>query len=835
MKRFGLALLCLLPCALLSAKGAEKLADALRALAEGLPGVAAPQLREILAGDPAPETRRAAQLALARASVAGGRPKEALALLDKAGLREPPGQFWRGRALAQLGRWPEALLAYQIAENDPALSDDARFGRGEALDALGREGEAAGVFEKLAIHPRLGAAARLRQAGIALAGGRLEETARLLTPANGAAPENRPEDAERACLVGRLRLAEGKPAAAAEVFSAAVSQLSGISERVLVDDYRGWAQACLAQGQTGAAEDVLESFVDKFPGLPALPAMIGWLESLYARQLPPDDLADLRRWSADPAAPARQALATLGLGRGERAAGRRDRAGELFAGFAAAFPEHPLRARALLELASLRLAEGHPAEAHTTLEKARGLASDADAGEIDALDARTYLALGDPSGAAGKFEAIATRPESGPAAEEAAFNAVLARTRANDSAGLGAAEAAFEARFPGSALAAEFPLEEALAEAARTSIDDPTGRQRAAARLRSFIRDQPLHRRTPEARIALAELAYVRSRPNLAAAWREISAPEIRRVQSDAGADRADYLAIWLADTPGPSHDEEKAIALAKNFLARREGSPLAAEARLKLSEIYFRREDYSDAETQLELLVQRAPDSPLVEQALYLAGLSASRSMNPTGLDKAVALFEAAASHGGPLKLSARLRQAEVQNRVDRGRDALIIYDGVITATAAANPADLEVRCAALAGRGETLLAMAAAEPKLYADSAAAFDALTRAPGASLAWRRLALAKKGRALEGAGDPDGALVAYDQTLNAEAQPGQTAEPEWTWFYRAGSDAAKLLEARADWSAAIAIYKKLAAADGPLKSEFDRLLRQRRLEHFVWED
>lgn len=825
------------------ADDAARLEEANRALAEGLPQVAATELRELLSANPDPATRRDARLALARADLCAGNPAAALATLDNGGLRDAASQFWRARALAQLERWPEALAAYEIAEADRDLSDDARFARGEALAALGREGEAAGVFEKLAVHPRLGVRARLRQAAIALAGGRLGEAATLLVPPPGGPPKGAQEDAERTCLTGRLRLAQGRASLAEEIFANAVHRPAGLSQRVLVDDYRGWAQACLAQGQVGPAEDVLESFIGKYPRLSVMPAMFGWLESLYARQAPPDDLADLRRWSADAVEPARQALATLGLGRGERGAGRVDAAAELFANFGRKFPEHPLRSRALLELAAVRLGNSQPAEARSALEEARQLAAAGSgssvANEIDALDARIQLAQGDQTGAARKFEALSARLETGGAAEQAAFNAVLAWSRANDPARLSAAELSFEARFPGSALAPEFPLEEALAEAAHTSIDDPTGRQRAAARLRSFIRDQPRHRRLPEVRIALAELNYMRLRPNLPAAWREISAPEIQRVQNDggAGADRAEYLAIWLADTPGPAHDEEKAVALARDFLARRLDSPLAAEARMKLSEIYFRREDYSDAQTQLELLVQRAPGSPLAEQALYLAGLSAESSMSPAGLDKAVVLFESAASRNGPLKLSARLRQAEVQNRLERGRDALILYDGVIAATAGDNlaPGDLEARCTALAGRGETLFARAASDARQYAESAGAFDQLAKTSGASLAWRRLALTKKGRALEKAGDADAALVAYDQTLNAEAQPGETPRPEWTWFYRAGYDAAKLLEAREDWPAVVAIYKKLAAADGPSRAEFDALLRQRRLEHFIWDE
>ena len=43
----------------------------------------------------------------------------------------------------------------------------------------------------------------------------------------------------------------------------------------------------------------------------------------------------------------------------------------------------------------------------------------------------------------------------------------------------------------------------------------------------------------------------------------------------------------------------------------------------------------------------------------------------------------------------------------------------------------------------------------------------------------------------------------------------------------------LLEKRSQWEAAIAVYEKIAVANGPMKSEFENLLSRRRLEHFVW--
>jgi outer membrane protein assembly factor BamD (BamD/ComL family) len=834
------------------------LQEGYRALATGLPQAAAYKLRAFLQTDPPSAERREAVLALARSLTALNKPSEALALLETEKIDPSDGEarFWRGQAQAALGHWREAVEDYQAASAEARVEAEARFGLAEALLALGRVGEAAGVFEKLPLDSRFGAQARLRRAAIAMEDNRLAEAAALLVKPGGAKRDTPHEGKERSYLLGRLRLLQGQPVQSEQIFTDTLAQPEGLSERLLVNLHQALAEACLAQGQTAKAEDVLENFLDRYPRHPHLLEMLAWLDRLYATDPTPDDLTDLRRWSTDGDEPARQALATLVLSRGEARAGRPDRAEVILSGFSEAFPEHPLRSRAWLELAALRLQEGRAAEARQALDQARPLAADqarplaaakndqALGNEIDALDARISLAEGDNADAAKKFEALAARADQGPQAEAAAFNAVLGWRRAADAARSEAAERQFEARFPDSRLKTEFSLEEGLAEAARSSIDDPTSRQRAAACLRRFLRDSPTHPRAPEARIALAELAFMRPRPNLAKAWRELSEPELLRIQNPAAgqpaagaeADRADYLAIWLADAPGPTRDEDKAISLARKFLERQPDSPLAPEARMKLCEIYFRRDDYLDAQTQLELLVEKTPSSPLAEQALYLAGLAAARSMSPSGLDKAVALFEAAARRNGPFKLFARLRQAELQTRLDKGRDALILYEGVLTATPeTTNLTDtaLEARCAALGGKGQTLLDLADADPKLYADAARTFEQLAKTPGASLPWRRQALTKRGRALEKVGDIDAALAAYHDALNAEPSSNETPEPEWTWFYRAGSEAARLLEAKADWAAAVAIYRKLAAPDGPLKNEFESLLSRRQLEHFIW--
>ncbi len=833
-----------------------------RALDEGLPQVAAYKLRAFLQSSPAPPLRRAAVLALVRALLAVPDAPAALALLDaEVPISMPPvpaddplATFWRGQTLAALGRWPEALAAYDhvadASAKDATLAAQARFGRGESLLALDRVPEAEAAFRPLRNHPQLGPLARLRYAEIALDSRHLKKDATtLLDEPAPAASGNLLTTQEHAYLVGRLRLAQRQPALAQQIFSAALfgpgmtPHPRGLSENLLVDNYWGLARAYLDEDQLDSARSTLENLIEHYPRPSVLEPTFPWLESLYLRG-PTHDLTDLNRWVADEEKPERAALASLTLGRVQAHAGDTEQAEEIFAGFGERFPESALRARALLDLAGLRLQLGHLDAAREALQHARLLAGDEPTWRtgIEVLDARISLAGNEPAKAAERFGDVAARLGPGPQAEAAAFNAVLAWLQAMDTDRFNAARTDFEARFPKSPLRAEFPLEEGLARADQTPPMDLPGRQQAADCLRRFLDEHPTHPRAGEARLALAELAFERPRADVKLALRELGpSSSLQQVANDGGSnDRAEYLAVWLADAPGPTRDADKAIALAKRFLEQRPDSPLVGDVRMKLGEMYFQSGDYPDAQTQLELVARKSPAAPLAEAALYLAGRAASLSMSTAGLNRAVELFDEAARRGGLLRLSASLRLAELmQTRLNDGTDALTLYDNVLKATdsPALSDADLEARCAAILGKGQTLLALAVDDPKRIPDALAAFEKLaTGTPGASLAWRRQALILKGDTLEKSGDSDAALSAYDDAMNAaEPPPGEALTPEWTWFYRAGNKAALLLESHAKWSAAIAVYKKLAAADGPMKAEYENLGARRRLEHFVWDE
>ena len=251
-----------------------------------------------------------------RALLAVPDPAAALTLLDaEYPVSTPPAPtddatlvFWRAQTLAASGRWTQALETYgRVADmpaKDPALAAQARFGQGEALLALDRAAEASEAFRPLRTHPQLGRLARLRYAEIALDSRHLKKDATTLLEDRPVADAPGLLTQEHAYLVGRLRLAQRQPAAAREIFSAALfgpgmtPRPRDLSESLLVDNYWGLARAFLDEEQLDSARSTLENLLEHYPRQSFLEPTFSWLESLYLRGQT-RDLTDLRRWADD--------------------------------------------------------------------------------------------------------------------------------------------------------------------------------------------------------------------------------------------------------------------------------------------------------------------------------------------------------------------------------------------------------------------------------------------------------------------------------------------------------------------------------------------------------
>jgi TolA-binding protein len=293
-----------------------------------------------------------------------------------------------------------------------------------------------------------------------------------------------------------------------------------------------------------------------------------------------------------------------------------------------------------------------------------------------------------------------------------------------------------------------------------------------------------------------------------------------------AARERADYLTIWLEDATSGKSD--RVIDLAKQFLAQYPASPFAGDVRMKLAEVYYLRQDFSNAETQFELFAQKNPSSPLAEKALFFAAESSMASMAPHTLDRAVSMFDQVAQMKGDLRWAARNEQAMIERKLGKPQDALLLYEEVLK-----NDARQSEKREALCGKGDTYFELSVSDPKNYERAIQAYDQLADNASEAGHWHNQALFKKGVCLEKKADQQAALATFYEVLDAPVRADRP--PELFWFYKAGFNAARLLESGSHWDSAARVYQKLVAAGGSRSEEARIRLNQLRLEHFLWSD
>ncbi len=283
---------------------------------------------------------------------------------------------------------------------------------------------------------------------------------------------------------------------------------------------------------------------------------------------------------------------------------------------------------------------------------------------------------------------------------------------------------------------------------------------------------------------------------------------------------------IWLEDAVGVP-GEARVITLAQEFLRKHRASALLADVRLKLAEVHYRRQDFANAQTQFELLAQGNAASPLVEKALFFAAKSAAQTMGAQSLDRALVLLDEVVKKDGLLKWAARNEQAVIERRLGKPQDALTLYDEVLK-----SEAQQAEKREALCAKGDIFYEMGASDPENYRRAIEFYEQLAAQPDVSAHWRNQALFKKGMCLEKLKQPAEALATFYGIIDEDARPERPRE--FFWYYKAGFNAARLLEEDAKWQPAAAVYEKLAFAGGARSEEARSRLSHLRLEHFLWE-
>jgi tetratricopeptide (TPR) repeat protein len=798
-----------------TASGQEaRFEEAVRPLASGVAPAAAARLEAFLATNPRPDLRAQARARLTEALVRSGRAPEALANLDRWGAnRQPDLAFWRGQALAATGRWSAALQAYRIARRSgPAETRDAAaIGEAEALLAMGDTETARTHYEKLAEQRTAGPEILLRLVELALDSGDTAQAATYLGRADGG---DRARTAERRYLGARLQLATGRAAEALAELEALADPASGVTRRVAAGVVVERSRALETLGRSEEARAAIESFIEQQPDNPDLGAAFQRLDDLLSREKAPS-FTQLRDWGRR-SPENRAAWAELMRGRAYAREGNLERAESSFARAARKPGEQGAAPYAFTDLAALQIRRGKPSAAIASATSAISLLQERDPERARArfVLAEAQFILQQLPAAAGTFERAAAEGQ-GAVAETARFNAAIAWLSQGSHERFVEDYKTFSALYPESGLRRELLFQEGRRQARAAD-------SRAFQTLSVFVRDFPDHPRVPEALLAMAETALLSDPPNLEAA------SYYRKASTDASPaapkDQADYLALFLADGGGTAPAD--VLALGRAFLANHPESTLAPDVRMKLGEICFRIEDYAAAQTEFESAAKARPEGVFAENALFLAGQAAVRSMNTASVERALELFEQVARRDGALKLAARREQARVKISSGREQEAVLLFDSILRS----NPDD-ELKFAALTGKGEALFSLGGQDPKHYPDALKLFDELARDKSAPDRWRNEAAWRKGRTLEKMGDPRAALAGYYEVL--ERPP--SGEVDFFWFYKSAFDAARLLEAAGDWTSAIAVYRQIAARKGPRAEEAAGRVTRLRMEHFLWEE
>ena len=789
--------------------------EAVQAETEGLPEVSVTKLRQFLDENPSEPNVVTAKLLLAKCLLQIRRPAEALIILDDSSLTSAEAQQLKAETLLRVQRWDEAAELFKKILNATGSATDARLGLAEAELRKGENDQALATLQPLLENgTNPDSRAVLMTAEIEVNQANFDQATMLL---NRLAEPNDTELLQKQCLLGQIAFKGGKLDDAEAAFSQVISATKGLTARLLVIAQLGLARVSIQQQELDEAESVMVKAINDQSRSIMLPELFETLYSVYAEEQSPI-LTPLLHWSQeDPqeVGADRPAFALYYLGKLQLRMDSKAKGEATFRHLINDYPTHRLAGLATVALARLKIDQGSPDQAIPLL--VQWLANEPNKRSVERVRLEETLA-----------EAY-FRDAKFSEAQELYFQLAgvdpLNRARFLHGAAICALRSGDRAHYESAVHElGSSPNNQTLLgnlEIARATIEARSGQTGADTTLRHFLASFPDHPQTPEAHLLLAEIAFTELPPNHAEAEKELQ--QISTSSPEIAEDKARLNFFVLAD------DRQQSIAAvaraAQDFIQQYPESAARADVRLKLGEVYFRQNDFPNAQTQFELVAEQQPDSPLVETALFLAGEAARKSLNPSSVDRAVDLFEEVYKMDGSLRFQARLEQALTKRQIQQEKEAIVLLDDLLTQNI-----PQEIRCETLEAKGEAQFSLGAKDKSQYEAAIKTFDSLAGAETNTLEWRQSALYRKAKCFAQLGKTDDALAALYDVLNS----GGNQSDEF-WFFRAGFDAAELLETRRAWSSAAAVYEKLTAIPSPRSEEAKNRLERLRLEHFLWPD
>jgi tetratricopeptide (TPR) repeat protein len=789
--------------------------EAVRADEEGIPEVSIEKLRNYLAA-PGAQHLAEAKLLLAKCLLSTNQPVAALEVLDPEALNSVVGRTLCAEAFLRSGRWVEAETMWKEILADSNLAGnavEARLGLAEAQQQVGATREA---LETLApvIKDKTLVDARpfLMAAELDLQLSDFKGAKDLLSKVDH---PDRLNAARKGALAGRLALVTGDLDGAEKSFQQVLASKPTPGSRVATIAQLGLANTYIARKEYEEAETAVEKMIGEQARTENLPDLFQALYSIYLLEQTPS-LDDLTRWAQeDPkqAGSDRPVLAQFYLGKLELKIGSHTNGLNLLRRFIADHASNPMAGAAVIVLAQQLDADGNSAEAVGIADQwlaANRKASPADRSGVQEVLADALFQGRKFTPAFGLYTELSQEPT--PNQGRFLYNAAICALRLDD-------ETLYRRSFEALARLPDTESERAELEFERAMLQAKAGSPSAEKNLRQFLLDFPEDPHKPQAHLALAEIAFTESPSD-----RNRLESELTQVATDDGSTQEEKARLEFF---AAANDGTQPIAtvshLAQDFLQKYPHSRFRPEIRIKLGEVYFRQDDYPNAQTQFELVSEEDPDSPLVETALFLAGEAARKSMNSSSMDHAVELFEEVYKINGPLRFRARLEQALTKRQALQDREAIVLLNDLLN-----QAVPIDIRCEAMDAKGDAEFTLGSKEEDQYREAVKTFDSLATLDGVSAVCRQTALYKKAKCYEKIGLWDEALAAYYDVLSIDY-----GEPGEIWYFRAGFDAAQILESKKSWASAAAIYQKLAATPSSRAEEAKNRLTRLRLEHFLW--
>ena len=810
--RFLFAILILAPLPLLTAR-ADLLDDAMLAHRAGIPEVSIAKIRKFLASNPAPDRVDAANILLARCLIETQKTREASEVLDHAS--GPEAEFLRAQEALRSRQWNEAAgrFALLLKMGGPFLVD-SRLGLASAQKALGQSEAALTTLQPLlqskeSTEPKIG----LLAAEIYLSRSEHAKAKETLSRIKTNSPR---QQVEKVCLGGEIALQEGNLEEAASAFHEVLVRPEDRTSRVVAVAQLGLVRILVQKQEYEEADTELEKLISEQPRSALLPELFQNLFQIYSMENNPST-AELAQWAAESAqlvGPDRPAYALYYLAQVQLRQQLKTEAEQTLQQLIDRFPNHPVAIDGTLVLSRLLAESGHPDDAAKHLSSLLERSPNLPDSELDRVHYQLAEVLhqkGDIPSARDLFRDLSKKSHL--QRENTLFNWAVCSLELGDGAGFEEAFRALEGLKTADDLTGDLLFAKGVLEA-------KIGKASAEDTLERFVREFPKHLRVDQAKFVEAEFEFTEKPTDLKGAQEYL-----RKIATTTDADlqeKRDRLAFFVAASD-PSPNIRNLQTLAQEYFQKYPASAFKAEIRLKLGEIFFRNSDFPNAQTQFELVGEENPDSPFVETALFLAGQAARKSLNSASVDRAVALFEEVYKLGGSLKFQARLEEALTMRQARQEKQAIALLDDLL----AQNPPS-DIRIQALDAKGEAQFSLAANDPKLYEEAAKTFETLISGEEIPVEWKQRALYQKGKCLEKLGKTDEALTSYYDVLAAEGSPA-----DQLWYFRAGFDAAQILEERHSWSSAAAIYEKLANTRGARSGEAKDRLTRLRLEHFLW--